>query len=101
MEIFPLAACGPALGLVARKFAASCVTATSTWWTCTGLALGMRPHCHGMPHCADNRGVRGHWLMNHVLLNVGLDRLGQANVRVTLRIYLPIVGVDYGMGNVP
>lgn len=42
-----------------------------------------------MLHCADNRGVRGHWLMGH------------ANVRVTLRIYLPIVGVDYGMENVP
>ena len=36
-----------------------------------------------------------------VPLNVVSSWLGHANVQVTLRIYLPIVGSDYGMENVP
>ena len=43
-----------------------------------------------------------HWLMvGEVPLNVVSQWLGHANVQVTLRIYLPIVGSDYGMENVP
>ena len=44
-----------------------------------------------------------HWLVvGRVPLNVVSSQwLGHANVQVTLRIYLPIVGSDYGMENVP
>ena len=43
-----------------------------------------------------------HWLMvGKVPLNVVSQWLGHGNVQVTLRIYLPIVGSDYGMENVP
>ena len=36
-----------------------------------------------------------------VPLNVVSQWLGHANVQVTLRVYLPIVGADYGMEGVP
>ena len=43
-----------------------------------------------------------HWLVaGRVPLNVVSAWLGHSNVQVTLRIYLPIVGSDYGMENVP
>lgn len=43
-----------------------------------------------------------HWLVvGKVLLNVVGSWLGHANVQVTLRTYLPIVGSDYGMEDVP
>ena len=34
-------------------------------------------------------------------MNVVSQWLGHANVQVTLRIYLPIVGSDYSMDKVP
>ena len=43
-----------------------------------------------------------HWLMvGRVPLNVVSSWLGHANVQVTLRIYLPIVGSTYSMAEVP
>ena len=43
-----------------------------------------------------------HWLMvGKVPLNVVAASLGHADVQVTLRIYLPIVGSDYSMDEVP
>ena len=48
------------------------------------------------PQCgAALAGVR------RVPLNVVSQWLGHVNVQVTLRIYLPIVGSDYGMEDVP
>ena len=52
---------------------------------------------HSLRHSAAR-----HWLMvGRVPLNVVSAWLGHANVQVTLRIYLPIVGSDHGMENVP
>ena len=56
-----------------------------------------RAGAHSLRHSAAR-----HWLMvGKVPLNVVSQWLGHANVQVTLRIYLPIVGSDYGMENVP
>ena len=56
-----------------------------------------RPGAHSLRHSAAR-----HWLMvGKVPLNVVSAWLGQASVQVTLRIYLPIAGRDYGTGNVP
>ena len=56
-----------------------------------------RPGAHSLRHSAAR-----HWLMaGGVPLNVVSSWLGHANVQVTLRIYLPIVGSDYSMENVP
>ena len=56
-----------------------------------------RPGAHSLRHSAAR-----HWLMvGRVPLNVVSAWLGHANVQVTLRIYLPIVGSDHGMENVP
>ena len=56
-----------------------------------------RPGAHSLRHSAAR-----HWLVaGGVPLNVVSSWLGHANVQVTLRIYLPIVGSDYGMENVP
>ena len=56
-----------------------------------------RPGAHSLRHSAAR-----HWLMaGGVPLNVVSAWLGHANVQVTLRIYLPIVGSDYGMEKVP
>ena len=56
-----------------------------------------RPGAHSLRHSAAR-----HWLMvGRVPLNVFSAWLGHANVQVTLRIYLPIVGSDHGMENVP
>ena len=56
-----------------------------------------RPGAHSLRHSAAR-----HWLMvGKVPLNVVSAWLGHANVQVTLRIYLPIVGGDYGMEAVP
>ena len=55
------------------------------------------PGAHSLRHSAAR-----HWLTaGGVPLNVVSAWLGHANVQVTLRIYLPIVGSDYGMENVP
>ena len=55
------------------------------------------PGAHSLRHSAAR-----HWLMvGKVPLNVVSAWLGHANVQVTLRIYLPIVGTDYGMEAVP
>ena len=52
---------------------------------------------HSLRHSAAR-----HWLVvGRVPLNVVSQWLGHANVQVTLRIYLPIVGSDYGMEEVP
>ena len=60
----------------------------------TGTRL---PGAHSLRHSAAR-----HWLMvGKVPLNVVSAWLGHANVQVTLRIYLPVVGSDYGMENVP
>ena len=40
-------------------------------------------------------------MVGKVPLNVVSQWLGHASVQVTLRIYLPIVGSDYGMESVP
>ena len=40
-------------------------------------------------------------MISGVPLNVVSAWLGHANVQATLRIYLPIVGSDYSMENVP
>ena len=56
-----------------------------------------RPGPHSLRHSAAR-----HWLMvGKVPLNVVSSWLGHSSVQVTLRIYLPIVGADYGMENVP
>ena len=56
-----------------------------------------RPGAHSLRHSAAQ-----HWLMvGKVPLNVVSAWLGHANVQVTLRIYLPIVGSDYSMEDVP
>ena len=56
-----------------------------------------RAGAHSLRHSAAR-----HWLMvGKVPLNVVSQWLGHANVQVTLRVYLPIVGSDYGMENVP
>ena len=56
-----------------------------------------RPGTHSLRHSAAR-----HWLMvGRVALNVVSAWLGHANVQVTMRIYLPIVGIDHGMENVP
>ena len=56
-----------------------------------------RPGAHSLRHSAAR-----HWLVvGRVPLNVVSQWLGHANVQVTLRIYLPIVGSDYGMDGVP
>ena len=56
-----------------------------------------RPGVHSLRHSAAR-----HWLMvGKVPLNVVSQWLGHASVQVTLRIYLPIVGSDYGMEDVP
>jgi integrase len=55
------------------------------------------PGAHSLRHSAAR-----HWLVvGKVPLNVVSQWLGHANVQVTLRTYLPIVGSDYGMENVP
>ena len=52
---------------------------------------------HSLRHSAAR-----HWLMvGRVPLNVVSSWLGHANVQVTLRIYLPIVGGTYSMAEVP
>ena len=52
---------------------------------------------HSLQHSAAR-----HWLIaGGVPLNVVSQWLGHANVQVTLRIYLPIVGSDYSMDAVP
>ena len=52
---------------------------------------------HSLRHSAAR-----HWLMvGRVPLNVVSSWLGHANVQVTLRIYLPIVGSTYSMAEVP
>ena len=54
------------------------------------------PGAHSLRHSAAR-----HWLMvGKVPLNVVSEWLGHANVQVTLRIFLPIVGSDYGMDEV-
>ena len=56
-----------------------------------------RPGAHSLRHSAAR-----HWLIaGGVPLNVVSSWLGHANVQVTLRIYLPIVGSDYSMDAVP
>ena len=56
-----------------------------------------RAGAHSLRHSAAR-----HWLVSGgVPLNVVSQWLGHANVQVTLRIYLPIVGSDYGMEDVP
>ena len=56
-----------------------------------------RAGAHSLRHSAAR-----HWLVaGRVPLNVVSSWLGHANVQVTLRIYLPIVGSDYGMDGVP
>ena len=56
-----------------------------------------RAGAHSLRHSAAR-----HWLVaGRVPLNVVSQWLGHANVQVTLRIYLPIVGSDYGMEDVP
>ena len=55
------------------------------------------PGAHSLRHSAAR-----HWLVvGKAPLNVVSQWLGHANVQVTLRTYLPIVGSDYGMENVP
>lgn len=56
-----------------------------------------RPGAHSLRHSAAR-----HWLVvGKVPLNVVSAWLDHVNVQVTLRIYLPIVGSDYGTGNAP
>ena len=55
------------------------------------------PGAHSLRHSAAR-----HWMMvGRVPLNIVSTWLGHSSVQVTLRIYLPIVGSDYGMENVP
>ena len=56
-----------------------------------------RAGAHSLRHSAAR-----HWLLaGRVPLNVVSQWLGHANVQVTLRTYLPIVGSDHGMDAVP
>ena len=56
-----------------------------------------RAGAHSLRHSAAR-----HWLMvGKVPLNVASAWLGHANLQVTLRVYLPIVGSDYSMDTVP
>ena len=56
-----------------------------------------RAGAHSLRHSAAR-----HWLVSGgVSLNVVSSWLGHANVQVTLRIYLPVVGSDYSMDAVP
>ena len=56
-----------------------------------------RAGAHSLRHSAAR-----HWLVaGGIPLNVVSSWLGHANVQVTLRIYLPIVGSDYSMDAVP
>ena len=56
-----------------------------------------RAGAHSLRHSAAR-----HWLVaGRVPLNVVSQWLGHTNMQVTLRIYLPIVGSDYGMDAVP
>ena len=56
-----------------------------------------RAGAHSLRHSAARP-----WLVaGRVPLNVVSSWLGHTNVQVTLRIYLPIVGSDYGMDDVP
>ena len=56
-----------------------------------------RAGAHSLWHSAAR-----HWLVSGgVPLNVVSSWLGHANLQVTLRIYFPIVGSDYGMDAVP
>ena len=56
-----------------------------------------RAGAHSLRHSAAR-----HWLVaGGVPLNVVSQWLGHANVQVTLKVYLPIVGSDYSMENVP
>ena len=56
-----------------------------------------RAGAHSLRHSAAR-----HWLVSGgVPLNVVSSWLGHANVQVTLRVYLPIVGSDYSMDAVP
>ena len=56
-----------------------------------------RAGAHSLRHSAAR-----HWLVaGGVPVNVVSSWLGHANVQVTLRIYLPIVGSDYSMDAVP
>ena len=56
-----------------------------------------RPGAHSLRHSAAPR-----WLVaGGIPLNVVSQWLGHANMQVTLRVYLPIVGSDYWMESVP
>ena len=56
-----------------------------------------RPGAHSLQHSAAPR-----WLVaGGIPLNVVSQWLGHANMQVTFRVYLPIVGSDYGMESVP
>ena len=56
-----------------------------------------RPGAHSLRHSAAR-----HWLMvGKVPLNVVSQWLGHSTVQVTLKVYLPIVGSDHGMDDVP
>ena len=56
-----------------------------------------RAGAHSLRHSAAR-----HWLVaGGVPLNVVSQWLGHANLQVTLRVYLPIVGSDYSMDAVP
>ena len=66
------------------------------------VALAMRTVLRHIGDGIEWAGLDRHWLMvGKVPLNVVSAWLGHANVQVTLRIYLPIVGSDYGMEDVP
>lgn len=56
-----------------------------------------RAGAHSLRHSAAR-----HWLMvGKVPLNVVSQWLGHSSVQVTLKVYLPIVGSDHGMDDVP
>ena len=56
-----------------------------------------RAGAHSLRHSAAR-----HWLaVGKIPLNVVSQWLGHANLQVTLRVYLPIVGSDYSMDTVP
>ena len=56
-----------------------------------------RTGAHSLRHSAAR-----HWMMvGKIPLNVMSAWMGHVNVQVTLRTYLPIVGSDYGMEDVP
>ena len=63
-------------------------------WPGTGRP---RAGAHSLRHSAAR-----HWLMvGKVPLNVVSQWLGHSSVQVTLKVYLPIVGSDHGMDDVP